>query len=94
MSQQTYTAIQVSIICLLVFLIAVVAVLKHPGWFDSAVPGAAVVASTGYRLSSHEGPPSAPRAAKTPVSAHSRESRNPEAAAKTWVPAYQGMSGL
>jgi hypothetical protein len=44
MSQQTYTAIQLSIICVLTFLVATVAVWQHPEWFGDGARGTAAVA--------------------------------------------------
>jgi hypothetical protein len=47
MSQQTYTAIQLSIICVLVLLVATVAVWEHPGWFAGGARGATAVTHNG-----------------------------------------------
>jgi hypothetical protein len=47
MSQQIYTTVQVSIICILACLVAVAAVWNHPEWFDSVAGSPAAVASTG-----------------------------------------------
>jgi hypothetical protein len=34
MSQQTYTALQVGIICVLTFMVAVVLLVEHSRWFN------------------------------------------------------------